>query len=239
MRRRHKALHAAHERAQLVRSVPHVQRDRGFPGAQPCPVRPIPLHLRRNQVRTVFCIMTCFISQSDFYQKSPRSGAAKRGETWCVWAGTHTAFALLWAQDEQWQTLFTLSCDEGSSFFREQSKGCCYKVRVSSIICSGSASSAEQQKRVASHVTANTFVWHQKIGAKSERFNFILISSELSLSSGNVWGFFFYVIWLLLILCRGQNEIIRIKPIFRYVSNTKSLNNANSDAFKFAPLPSL
>lgn len=95
MRRRHKARHAAHERAHLVLSVPHVQRERGFPGAQPSPVRPIPPHLRRNQVRTVFCIMTCFISQSEFNQESSRSGAAKRGETWCVWAGTHTALTPL------------------------------------------------------------------------------------------------------------------------------------------------
>lgn len=84
MRRRHKARHAAHERAHLVLSVPHVQRDRGFPGAQPSPVRPIPPHLRRNQVRTVFCIVTCFICQSEFKQESSRSGAAKRDETWCV-----------------------------------------------------------------------------------------------------------------------------------------------------------
>lgn len=165
MRRRHKARHAAHERAHLVLSVPHVQRDRGFPGAQPSPVRAIPPHLRINQVRTVFCILTCFISQPEFSQEPSRSGAAKRGETWCVWAGTHTALTPLWAQDDQIPNLFTLYFDEGYSF-SGSSFNAVVKVRVSSIICSGSASSGEQHKRVASHVTANTFVWHQKIGAK-------------------------------------------------------------------------
>lgn len=54
-----------------------------------------------------------------------------------------------------------------------------------------SASPGEQRQRVASHVTANTFVGHQQIGAKkkkkSKRFNFSLISRELSLEMCGVY----------------------------------------------------
>lgn len=49
MRRRHKAQYAAHERAHLAPSTPHVRRDRSLPGAQPNPVQPTPLHLRGKQ----------------------------------------------------------------------------------------------------------------------------------------------------------------------------------------------
>lgn len=157
MRRCHKARHAAHERAHLVLSVAHVQRDRGFPGAQPSPLRPIPPHLRRNQVRTVFSIMTCLVSQSEFKQDSSRSGAAKRGETWCVWAGTHTALTPLCAQDEQTQKPIRLHFEEGCALSESSGKAVA-TVRVSSIICSGSASPGEQRRRVAPHVTANTLV---------------------------------------------------------------------------------
>lgn len=39
--------------------------------------------------------MTCFISQSEFNQEASKIGAAVRGETWSVWAGTHTALTPL------------------------------------------------------------------------------------------------------------------------------------------------
>lgn len=53
MRRRHKARHAAHERAHLVLSAPaRPEGSAAFQGAQPSPMRPIPPRLRRNQVRT-------------------------------------------------------------------------------------------------------------------------------------------------------------------------------------------
>lgn len=49
MRRRHKAQYAAHERAHLAPSMPHVRRDRWVPGAHPNPVQPALLHLWRKQ----------------------------------------------------------------------------------------------------------------------------------------------------------------------------------------------
>lgn len=138
MRRRHKARHAAHERAHLALSVPHVRRDRSFPAAQPSPARPIPTHLRRKQVRTVFCIMTCFISQSEFDQEASKSGAAVRGETWSVRAGTHTALTpIVRAQGDQRRNLFTYMSTHAGCWFSRNSLSAVVKVRVSSIFSSG------------------------------------------------------------------------------------------------------
>lgn len=157
MRRRHKARHAAHERAHLVLSVPHVQRDRGFPGAQPSPVRPIPPHLRRNQVRTVFCIVTCFICQSEFKQESSRSGAVEGPDLVRFGLERTRLYPHCERRTSKAKTYSRYIFDEGC-WFSESSLKAGVKVHVRSIICSGSASSGEQHKRVASHVTANTFV---------------------------------------------------------------------------------
>ncbi|TMS18685.1 hypothetical protein E3U43_011011 [Larimichthys crocea] len=49
MRRRHKAQYAAHERAHLAPSMPHVRRDRCLPGAHP---KPSATHPAASEERT-------------------------------------------------------------------------------------------------------------------------------------------------------------------------------------------
>lgn len=95
-----KARHAAHERAHSVLSAPHVQRagTAAFPepGAPPNPAT----SAQEPSKNRVFYHDLFSISVKNPPSpppppppsSKPRSGAAKRaGETWCVWAGTHTA----------------------------------------------------------------------------------------------------------------------------------------------------
>lgn len=75
MRRRHKAQYAAHERAHLAPSMPHVRRDRCLPGAHPKPSATHPAASEERTVRTVFCILSDFVA-FEFEQKA--AGAAQR-----------------------------------------------------------------------------------------------------------------------------------------------------------------
>lgn len=144
------------------------------------PVRPIPPHLRINQVRAVFSILylVLHLSLSSVQNPPPpppkRRGKEGRDLARLGW-NAHGSKPIVSAGRPKTKPIHAV--------FRwgllVSSFSAVVRVRVSSILCSGSASSGEQHKRVASHVTANTFVWHQKIGGKIQ---------TIQLRSYQQWG---------------------------------------------------
>lgn len=134
------------------------------------PGAPHPSHVwGETQVRTVFFYHDLFLdlSLSSNQESSPkRRGKEGRDLVRLCWNAHGFNSIVSAGRAKTKKTIHVTFSMRSVRFFSESSLKAVGKVRVRSIICSGSASSGEQRKRVASHVTANTFVWHQKIGAQ-------------------------------------------------------------------------